>query len=553
MLWRRLTEINYTSHKLKCVRHTARLKSQLQEIYACRIYCHFPQICNVSPSMIAFHISYPILAIAAPSDKTYTLDINDNKTIHMQNPLCVDLDGSLIKTDLLHESLLLLLKQHPFAIFLLPFWLLKGKAYFKNKIAERVQINFKLLPYNEDVISVIKETKAKKRKTILVTASPQSWADGIKKELKVFDEAIGTGNDVNLSGDNKASYLVNRFGEKGFDYVGNAKVDLPVWQRAAGAIVVASNASLPRAAAQLTEVKKHVELNKKGLVTYLKALRIHQWIKNVLIWLPIAAAHQLSNVTTLLQGLYAFLAFSLCASAVYLINDLFDLESDRAHVRKCKRPFAAGLIPVHHGLFLAPALLIASVIIALQLPIEFLLVLGFYFIMTLAYSLRLKQQVILDVLILGGLYTIRIIAGAAATQIIPSFWMLGFSMFVFFSLALIKRYSELLVTLQQQKSKTAGRGYEIADLPVLMSMGASSGVAAVMVLALYVNSPESTALYQQKFWLWLAPPVFLYWIARFWMKAHRGQVDDDPIVFAIKDWQSILTCALLFGLILLAI
>ena len=470
----------------------------------------------------------------------------------MQNPLCVDCDGSLIKTDLLHESLLLLLKQYPLSIFMLPFWLLKGKAYFKHQIAKHVKIDFRSLPYNEEVIKTIKAAKKSKRKVVLVTASPQSWADGINKELQLFDEAIGSDVETNLSGSNKAEYLVSRFGEKTFDYIGNAKADLPVWQHAAGAIVVASGTSLSNKAANLTKVKERIQPKGKNFLTYIKALRVHQWIKNTLIWLPIAAAHELGNATILLQGLYAFFAFSLCASAVYLINDLFDLESDRAHVRKCKRPFAAGLIPVSHGLLLAPALLLASFMLALQLPVEFLFVLIFYFAMTLAYSLRLKQQVILDVLILGGLYTIRIIAGAAATYIIPSFWLLGLSMFIFFSLALIKRYSELLVTLEQKKSQTIGRGYEISDLPVFMAMGASSGIAAVMVLALYVNSPESTALYQHKYWLWLAPPVFLYWIVRFWMKAHRGHVDDDPIVFAIKDWQSILTSAILFCLILLA-
>lgn len=470
----------------------------------------------------------------------------------MQNPLCVDCDGSLIKTDLLHESLLLLLKQHTLSIFMLPFWLLKGKANFKNKIAERVKINFKSLPYNTDVIETIQKTKKEKRKIILVTASPQCWADGINEELKLFDEAIGSSEANNLSGRTKASYLVKRFGEKAFDYIGNAKVDLPVWQSSANAIVVSSSQSLLNQAGNLTSVKQNIQLKKKSLSTYIRALRIYQWIKNSLIWLPIAAAHKLSNSAILIQGLYAFLSFSLCASAVYLINDLFDLESDRAHVRKCKRPFAAGLIPVSHGIILAPVLLLISFILALQLPKEFLLVLFFYFAMTLAYSLRLKQQVILDVLILGGLYTIRIIAGSAATQIIPSFWLLGLSLFIFFSLALIKRYSELLVTLEQKKSKTIGRGYEISDLPILMSMGASSGIAAVMVLALYVNSPESTSLYHNKFWLWLAPPVFLYWIVRFWMKAHRGQVDDDPIVFAIKDWQSLLLALILFCLIFLA-
>lgn len=470
----------------------------------------------------------------------------------MQNPLCVDCDGTLIKTDLLHEALLLLPKQCLLNLIKLPFWLLKGKAHFKHKVAQSVNINFNSLPYNEDVISLIKEAKASKRKVILVTASPQIWADGINEVLQLFDEVVGSNPETNLSGNNKATYLVNRFGEKAFDYVGNSKTDLIVWQKAAAAIVVASGTALTRKAAVLTTVKQHIEPQKSTFFSYVKAFRIHQWIKNILIFLPIAASQQSASLVVLIQGLYAFIAFSLCASAVYLMNDLFDLESDRMHVSKCKRPFASGLIPVSHGILLTPLLLITATMFALLLPLEFLFVLIFYFVMTLAYSLRLKQQVIVDVIILGGLYTLRIIAGAAASEIVPSFWLLGLSMLVFFSLALIKRYSELLITLNRQESKALGRGYVISDLPVLMSLGTSSGIGAVMVLALYINSAETTDQYHNKFWLWLTPPVFLYWIVRFWMKAHRGEIDDDPILFAIKDWQSLAACIILFVFIVFA-
>lgn len=470
----------------------------------------------------------------------------------MQNPLCVDCDGTLIKTDLLHEALLLLPKQCLLNIVKLPFWLLKGKAYFKQKLAQQVNINFKSLPYNEDVVNFIKEAKATKRKVILVTASPQAWADGINKTLQLFDEVIGSDHETNLSGTNKAAYLVKQYGEKGFDYIGNSKADLPVWKQSAAAIVVASSASLPSEAAKLTTIKQHIKPKPRTLFNYMKAFRIHQWIKNILIFLPMVAATQLTSSYILIQGFYAFIAFSLCASAVYLINDLFDLESDRLHISKCKRPFASATIPVLHGILLAPILLIVSIIFALQLPVEFLLVLTFYFLMTLAYSLRLKQQVVVDVIILGGLYTLRIIAGSAASDIVPSFWLLGLSMLTFFSLALIKRYSELLITLQKQQPETLGRGYAISDLPVLMSLGTSSGIGAVMVLALYINTVESTGIYQHKFWLWLTPPVFLYWIVRFWMKAHRGEIDDDPILFAIKDWQSLVACIILFALIVFA-
>ncbi len=270
------------------------------------------------------------------------------------------------------------------------------------------------------------------------------------------------------------------------------------------------------------------------------------------MWLPLAAAHQLGAISGLTQGLIAFLAFGFCASAVYVLNDLLDLEADRVHVRKRHRPFAAGVIPVWQGTLLIPVLLTAAAVLALQLPWAFGAVLAGYFAMTLAYSVRLKRQVIVDVLLLAALYTTRVVAGAAATDVLPSFWLLAMSMFVFLSLAMVKRYSELMLTLDQNKKVAPGRGYSVQDLPVLMAIGVSSGMTAVMVLALYVNAPEATLLYQNKLWLWLLPTVMLYWISRVWMKAHRGEVDDDPVVFAARDWQSQVIVVLVVALLWLA-
>jgi 4-hydroxybenzoate polyprenyltransferase len=285
-------------------------------------------------------------------------------------------------------------------------------------------------------------------------------------------------------------------------------------------------------------VRATIALEGPNVLTYVRALRIHQWLKNLLVWLPLAAAHELGSVAGLTQGLIAFLAFGFCASAVYVLNDLLDLEADRVHVRKRRRPFASGAIPVWQGTVLIPVLLLASAVLAAQLPWAFGAVLAGYFGMTLAYSVRLKRQVIVDVLLLAALYTTRVVAGAAATGVLPSFWLLAMSMFLFLSLAMVKRYSELLLTLDQNKTIAPGRGYSVQDLPVLMAIGVSSGMTAVMVLALYVNAPEATLHYQHKLWLWVLPSVLLYWISRVWMKAHRGEVDDDPVVFAARDWQS---------------
>jgi len=456
-------------------------------------------------------------------------------------PLCVDCDHTLIATDLLYEAFFLMLKQYPLGLLLLPFWLTKGKAYLKQQLATRVNFNWATLPYREEVLELIKDARAKKRKVVLATASPQVWAEGIANHLKCFDEVLATNKETNLSGSNKANKLVQLYGERGFDYAGDNKVDLAVWQHAANAIVVSSNTTLSnKLSSTPTTIANVIKPKQANILTYIKALRIHQWLKNALIIVPLLAAHQVGSIHGLLQVVYAFFAFSLCASSVYVLNDLLDLESDREHVRKRKRPFAACTIPIWQGMVMVPILLVAAFNIASLLPKLFILVLFIYFLITLAYSLWLKKHVIVDVMMLAGLYTMRIIAGAAATDIQPSFWLLAFSMFIFLSLAMVKRYSELLVTLQANKKEPAGRGYSVDDLPVLMAIGVSAGIGSVLIFALYINSPDTNKMYQNTFWLWLMPPILLYWISRMWMKAHRGQVDDDPVVFAAKDWQSII-------------
>ena len=459
--------------------------------------------------------------------------------------LCIDCDGTLLRTDLLHEGVLLLLKRAPWALFLLPFWLCRGKAYLKERIAERVRFEWEALPYNHEILALIRTAREEGQEVVLATASPGVWADGIAAHLGLFDQVVATGAGVNLSGERKARRLVEMFGAMNFDYAGNGRSDLPVWRESRACIVVSSDAGLVKAARGLGEVSIVVPVARAGPLTFLKALRIHQWLKNLLVLVPLLAAHKVLGLNGIASAGVAFLAFSLCASAVYVINDLLDLEADRQHIRKRNRPFAAALIPVWQGVLMVPVLLSAAVALCLYLPASFAVVLSVYFAMTLAYSLRLKRQVIVDVMLLAALYTMRIIAGAAATAVTPSFWLLAFSMFVFLSLAVVKRYSELYVTLQQQKASAAGRGYWVTDLPVLASIGASAGMAAVLVLALYINDAETIKLYPAKMWLWLAPPLMLYWISRVWMKTCRGEIDDDPVIFAIKDWQSLVVGALL--------
>jgi len=471
-------------------------------------------------------------------------------TTNRSQPLCIDCDGTLIRTDLLHESVLLLVKASPLSLLKLPFWLMKGKAHLKQQIAQRVSLNAQSLPYEPEVLELIKQARTQGRNVVLATASPRGQAEAIATHLALFDRVEATDANTNLAGHNKAAHLEKLFGRGGFDYAGNSRADLPVWAASAGAIVVSSSQSLRKAAAASVAVLQVVKPLPQSLKVYAKAIRVHQWLKNLLVFVPVLAAHQISP-GPIKAALLAFVSFSLCASAVYVINDLLDLSSDRLHARKRNRPFASGALPISQGLVMAPALLLTSALIATQLPLAFAATLLAYFVVTCLYSFWLKNQVIVDVLMLASLYTSRIIAGSAATLIVPSFWLLAFSMFMFLSLAIVKRYSEMLVAIQQNKTKAAGRGYLVSDMPVLVSLGASAGYMAILILALYVNSPDLNGLYPRRWALWLALPPLLYWISRVWMKTHRGEMHDDPVVFAATDKQSWIL-AVLIGCALLA-
>ncbi len=457
-------------------------------------------------------------------------------------PLCVDLDGTLIHSDLLLESFLLLIKHNPLYLFLVPLWLLKGKAHLKQQIASRVRLDGSALPYTKPLVAWLREEKARGRAIWLCTASDERLAQSVADHLGLFDGVMASNGQTNLSGSNKAAAMVARFGEKGFDYCGNEKVDLSVWLHAAGAVVVNASAQLAQQAARLTEVVGQYPFRSGGIKVVAKALRVHQWAKNALIFVPVAAAHRLSEIDKLGDSLLAFLAFSLCASSVYLLNDMLDLEADRQHHSKCHRPFAAGTLSLLFGLVTAPLLLVVAVAIsALLLPSKFLLVLAAYYVVTLAYSFALKRMVMVDVLTLAGLYTVRIVAGAAATAIPLTFWLLMFSIFIFLSLAIVKRYAELLVMKQQGKLKAKGRGYQVEDLSLLQSLGASSGYLSVLVLGLYLDTPYIARMYSHPKLIWLLMPIMLYWVSRIWMQTHRGNMHDDPLVYALKDRVSLVT------------
>ena len=446
---------------------------------------------------------------------------------------------------MLHESILLASKSSLKAIIALPFWLKYGKAQFKHRISQISEIDAPNLPYNIDVLSLIKTALSEGRPVFLTTAASNKVAQAVAQHLGVFDAVFSSDELTNLTSKIKAQRLVDTFGERGFDYIGDSKADLAVFARARRAYLISSRKSLRQAVQGHHDIILLDSAN-GGSRVWGRALRLHQWLKNLLVFVPLLAAHQATDPQLLLSTIIAFLSFSACASSVYLLNDLLDLPADRKHNRKKTRPFAAGELSIRSGLVAIPLLLAASIFLALQLPPRFIAALGSYYMLTLAYSFFLKKQVIVDVMLLASLYTLRIIAGSVATDIKPSFWLLTFSMFVFLSLALVKRYSELRAAVTASKVALTGRGYHADDLPVVLSLGSSSGMVSVLILAMYTQAEIVPSMYAAREWLWLAPPLMLYWTARLWMKAARGEVNEDPVIFAAKDWQS-LTVALMIA------
>ncbi|RON63715.1 UbiA family prenyltransferase [Pseudomonas fluorescens] len=465
-------------------------------------------------------------------------------------PLVVDLDGTLLRSDLLLETGMAFVRKQPLQIFKPLGWLLKGKAALKEGLATTTRIDVASLPYDPEVIELIETERRTGRKVILATASHHSLAERIAEHLQLFDQILASDATRNLSAHRKRDLLIEHYGENGFDYVGNSLDDIPVWAAARHAYVVNPEAGVERRARAQGNVEQLIDSNRPSLKDWMKALRLHQWMKNALIFVPLLAAHQLANPLLLFQGILAFLLFGLCASSVYVLNDLLDLEDDRHHKSKRKRPFASGKLSIRSGLIVLPLLLIGAFGGAtLLLPWQFSVVLLAYYFLTLAYSLSLKRQMAVDVIALALLYTVRIIAGAAAFSLPLTFWILAFSMFMFLSLALVKRYAELYEARSKGKTeKTRGRGYYPADLEMISSLGASSGYLAVMVLALYIHDQATTNLYTYPQVIWVACPLLLFWITRVWMLTHRGEMHDDPVVFAIRDRVSLVVGAL-FGLV----
>jgi 4-hydroxybenzoate polyprenyltransferase len=462
----------------------------------------------------------------------------DVKPTNSSVPLAVDLDGTLIHSDMMWESFARLLREKPWLVLATPFWCWLGRAHLKQQLARHVTVDATTLPYSAEFLEWLRLQKSGGRKLVLATASDLKMAEPVARHIGLFDEVMASDGKINLRDNAKLAALTARFGERGFDYAGNSSVDLDVWKGSHAAVVVNGSDNLVERARGKTTVAEVFPSRHSLFRQFMQCLRPHQWIKNLIVFVPLLTAHQLSDHTVTLQATVAFVCFCLCASAVYLLNDVLDLDADRHHPTKRNRPFARGTLPLQVGLFGGPLLLLVALGIALTLSIGFAAVVAAYFITATAYSLRLKQIALVDVFCLAGLYTARLIAGHVATGIAWSAWLLVFSMFIFLSLALMKRFQELQSVRQQNGLAIKGRGYTAGDLELVTTLGLVSGFIAVLVLALYVNSDQVAKLYAHPTRLLLVCPLLLYWIARVWFLTHRGQMHDDPTAFAFNDWVS---------------
>jgi 4-hydroxybenzoate polyprenyltransferase len=452
-------------------------------------------------------------------------------------PICSDLDGTVVKSNMLMETLVALLRQKPFTAFLVPFWLLRGRAALKRELAAHATVDVSLLPYDENLMTLLRGEQAAGRRIVLATAADRLIAEPIGRHLG-FDEVLASDGRDNLKGEAKAAELVRRYGELGYEFVGEDRFDLPCWKHARAAVIVGGNDKVRRKVEALGLPRREIPRESHRIAGLARALRLHQWAKNLLLLVPLLTAHKVLDAAALSASLLAFLSFSLVASAVYVANDLADIEDDRRHPTKRMRPFASGALPLAVGLALVPALLAAGALLALRLPMEFGALLLAYVVANLAYSLGVKRVAMLDVFLLAGLYTLRILAGAAAIDVPVSHWLLAFSMFAFLSLALVKRFVEVTSVAARAETRVGGRGYLAGDGQVLAWLGTASGYLAVLVFALYITSREVVALYRHPAWLWFACPLLLFWISRVWLLAHRGALHEDPVVFALRDISS---------------
>jgi 4-hydroxybenzoate polyprenyltransferase len=489
------------------------------------------------------------------NDGSSQVTLKGNAFIHREPPLCVDLDGTVVRTDLLFESIAAILRHRPYLLLRMPMWLMRGKAFLKMQLAARSRVNVALLPYNSKVIDWLQKEKLACRELVLATAANEVLAYAINSHLALFGQVIASSAESNVKGRTKLLAIRSKVGPE-FDYVGDSPADEPIFRASRRAILITSAGQKQEWNSLTTVEKRRIQLGEKRefIFSLIKQLRLHQWVKNVLIFLPILSAHELGRTDLLVKATICFFAFSLTASSVYVLNDIVDIEADRSHPKKRYRPIASGAFPLVLGLVLVPLLLALGLSAAFFVSFECGVVTAFYFLLTSLYTFLVKKLVLYDVFTLAFLYTIRLFAGQAAYRIQLSTWLVSCCFFLFLSLAFCKRVSELAVPTESQAvgqnpELVSRRSYRVTDLTIILCFGVMSGLIASLITVLYVESDNVIRLYHHPRLLWLLCPLVLQWVARTWMLGYRGLIVEDPVLFSLKERGTWITAAL--GIILL--
>jgi 4-hydroxybenzoate polyprenyltransferase len=468
-------------------------------------------------------------------------------------PLAVDLDGTLVTTDTLFESALSLIRRDAFSLLWFVVWAIRGKAVLKSEIAGWFRLNVENLPYRPALLEYLRSERARGRKIVLATAAHESIAYSVATHLNLFDEVLASTATVNLRGSRKRDALVKRFGVRGFDYIGDSQTDIPVWAACRTGHVAGQLRALPgTVVAAGTREGESFPAQPATLRTWVRAMRVYQWVKNLLVFVPALLNHHVDWEILRTQAL-TFLGFSLIASGTYIANDLFDLDADRRHPRKCRRPLASGELSIAQGIWAAVLLPLAGLLLGLAVGWPLVACLLAYLFLSSLYSSFLKGKPVIDVIALAVLYTLRLYTGGLVTQAYISPWLFQFSIFFFLSLAFLKRYSELRRVRHKLQMEASGRSYRPPDLSIISQAGLGSGLLAGLVLALYVNGREIERLYPRPEMLWGICPLFIYWITRAWLIAHRGNMHDDPVLFAFRDRVSYIAGGLILILMLLGL
>jgi 4-hydroxybenzoate polyprenyltransferase/phosphoserine phosphatase len=476
------------------------------------------------------------------------------RSLHKNVALIIDLDGTLILSDTLAENFIEALFTAPRQLLLSSFKMLKGRAALKETVASVMALDPSCLLYREEIVELARSAKAEGRKIYLVTAAHQSIADAVSAYLGIFDGAKGSDGNVNLKGVNKLAWLQDTFSD-GFIYVGDSAADIKIWEAAEVAILVGDGVRFAKKLKSKSNIETLVPRELKSIKDWISELRIHQWTKNLLLFIPLLLSHLTTDLKSVGITVAAFLMLSLIASGTYVINDLADLKADRAHPTKRNRAIASGRIGAMTGFTVGIGLIVCGLVASLLIGLSFSVLVAVYLSLTLLYSFKLKRVPLLDVTMIGVLFTIRVLMG---TSIHPTLsyspWLTSFSVCFFFSLAMAKRHVEVLRAGSSGVSSIGGRGYKATDWPLTLAYGVATSLGSIIIMLLFIALDAGSAnTYSKPVWLYLAPAGMFLWTQRIWLLSHRMELNDDPIIFAIRDRVSYLIGLLILSGVILAL